>query len=166
MPTYLFFRLSALRAQLLPVVLSLLALIAAPATLAAPGAAVPAGTAADAPQLRLDDLTLLAVGAADRRAVIKRQNSPAVTLTVGQTVPGTAAVLTEVQGDRVLLIAPDPSGNGLQRIWMFRSVGGAPARIERFRTHIDSVAVKEAPSIVVKPLSGNAAASSFAPRTK
>jgi hypothetical protein len=64
-------------------------------------AAEAAATAAD--NVRLEDLTVMAVGALDGRAVLKGADGKLQVLKVGDTIPGTHAVLSQVLADKIVV---------------------------------------------------------------
>jgi hypothetical protein len=64
---------------------------------------VPILVAAAADNVRLEDLTVMAVGALDGRAVLKGADGKLQVVKVGDTIPGTHAVLSQVLADKIVV---------------------------------------------------------------
>jgi hypothetical protein len=64
-------------------------------------AAAPATTAAN--PVRLEDLTVMAVGALDGRAVLKGPDGKLQVVKVGDTIPGTHGVVSQVLADKIVV---------------------------------------------------------------
>jgi hypothetical protein len=122
--------------------LTAIPLLAAAAT--APTAAAPTPTAAPsataANTVRLEDLTVMALGALDGRAVLKTPDGKLQVLKVGDTIPGTHAVLSQVLANKIVvqetIVGPDKAAK-TQTVWISKSTQpGAKSAVQR----MDSVA--------------------------
>ena len=95
--------------------------------------------------IALDTVELLALSQADGRAVFAFPDKQMVVVTVGDPVPRTRAVLTEVMPDKVALDEAGAAGAVPQLVWMHKGQGAAAGRIERFKTKVAPVPVAPAP---------------------
>lgn len=101
---------------------------------APPAAAPVAGGAAPiaAPALQLEQLKLLALAPLDGRAVLLLPTKQMLVLKVGDTVPGTRAVLTQVLADKLVFEEAPQGAAGKQLVWMHKSPANQAAKVERF----------------------------------
>lgn len=82
--------------------------------------------------VHLENLKLLALGANDGRIVLLFPDKKMVALHVGETVPGTHAVLTSVLVDKAVFDEVTSPAQGKQTVWMWKGGEGSPARLQRF----------------------------------
>jgi hypothetical protein len=95
---------------------------------------IPLCTAA-AEAVRLEDLTVMALGALDGRAVLKGGDGKMQVVKVGDTIPGTHAVVTQVLGDKIVVQDPvvgaDKSAK-TQTVWISKpSQPGGKSTVQR-----------------------------------
>lgn len=85
---------------------------------------------------QLDELALLAVSPTDGKGAIRLSTGELRVVKVGDTIPGTQAVLRQVLPDRLVLIesvADDQSGEpaSKRRVWLFKAKGpGQKSRVQ------------------------------------
>lgn len=82
--------------------------------------------------ITLDSIKLLALSATDGTAVLVFQTKKTTTVRVGETIPGTLAVVTQVLPDKIILDDARSATLGRQIIWMHKSNGASSSKIERF----------------------------------
>lgn len=92
--------------------------------------------AADA--VRLEDLTVMALGALDGRAVLKGGDGKMLVVKVGDTIPGTKAVLAQVLADKIVVqdtvVGADKSAK-TQTIWISKpSQPGGKSMVQRLES--------------------------------
>ena len=118
----------------------LLAAAATAATAPTAAAPTPAPAATAANTVRLEDLTVMALGALDGRAVLKTPDGKLQVLKVGDTIPGTHAVISQVLANKIVvtdtIVGPDKAAK-TQTVWISKSTQpGAKSAVQR----MDSVA--------------------------
>jgi hypothetical protein len=95
-------------------------LVAAAAAAPAPAPAAASATAAGN-NVRVEDLTVMALGALDGRAVLKGPDGKLQVVKVGDTIPGTHAVVSQVLADKIALkdtiVGPDKAPK-TQTVWI------------------------------------------------
>jgi hypothetical protein len=106
-----------------------------------------AGKTEQAPSLRLEQFSLLALSLTERRAVLSKPDKQMLVLKTGDTVPGTTAVLSQVLPDKLVFDETPAGGQGKQVVWMYKTAPGTPARLERF-----SVLAPVTPAPVTQPV--------------
>ena len=82
-----------------------------------------AGSADAADTALLDDVTVLALGALDGRAVVKTSDGKMHVLKVGDAIPGTSATLTQVHTDKLVVeetIAREGAEPARQTVWIHK----------------------------------------------
>jgi hypothetical protein len=106
-------------------------------------AAAPAGAA------RLEDLTVMALGAVDGRAVLKTGDGKMQVLKTGDSIPGTQAVITQVLPDRLVVeetVVGSDRKPRKQEVWISKPAQpGGRSTVQRLET--------EAPAIPPTPTS-------------
>lgn len=98
-----------------------------------------------APSAQLEDFSLLALGPNDGRAVLQFADKKLATLAIGDTVPGTRAVIAQVMVDKLVLEEVMPGVSGRQMVWMFKSGAGDKARVQRFSSFTAPTLVQQPP---------------------
>ena len=81
----------------------------------------------------LEDITIMALGPLDGRAVVKTAQGKMQVLKVGDNVPGSQAVVKQVLTDRLVVEAKDESQPGRKiTVWIYKpKKPGAKSRIQR-----------------------------------
>jgi hypothetical protein len=90
--------------------------------------------ASAASQGRLEDLTVLALGALEGRAVVKTPDGKMQVLKVGDTIANTQAVVTQVLGDKIVVEEPVTAGGQTKRqvTWISKATKpGAKSVVQR-----------------------------------
>ena len=94
--------------------------------------------AALADATKLEDLTIMAVGPMDGRAVVKGADGKLKVLKLGDTLPGTNAKLTQVLADKLVVeetVGKKGQPPVKQTAWIYKpSKPGAKTRVQRFDT--------------------------------
>ncbi|HVQ14301.1 MAG TPA: hypothetical protein VMS40_11955 [Vicinamibacterales bacterium] len=115
---------------------------------------------------RLEDLTVMALGAVDGRAVLKSTDGKMQVLKTGDEIPGTQAVITQVLPDRLIVeetvVGPDKKQRK-QVVWI--SKPGAPggrSSVQRLEaeappTPVSAAGISGAQKIDAAPASAPAA---------
>lgn len=107
-------------------------------------------------EVRLESLKLLALGPNDGRVVIQFPDKKMLVLHVGETVPGTHAVLTEVLTDKAVFDEAAAPSQGKQAVWMWKGSANAPGRIQRFASSSQQNVSQHAPAEKFVALPANA----------
>ena len=113
--------------------------------------------------VELEQIKVLALSQADSRAVLVFPDKQMVTLTIGQALPRTHAVLTQVMPDKIVLEVA-AAGQARQLVWMSRGQGSGPDRIQRFSAASVQQQSHAAPQIAVLNPAQPGAAKPAAPR--
>ena len=120
--------------------LALLPILAAAAakpagTAAAAAAATPAPAATAASNVKLEDLTVMALGALDGRAVLKGPDGKLQVLKVGDTIAGTHAVVSQVLADKVIVkdtVLGADKAPKTQTVWISKATqAGGKSSVQR-----------------------------------
>ena len=84
----------------------------------------------------LDELTVMALGPLDGRAVIKTGDEKMHVLKIGDAIPGTQAVIQQVLTDKVVVeetVENKDASAKRQAIWVFKPTkAGEKSRVQRF----------------------------------
>jgi hypothetical protein len=87
---------------------------------------------------RLEDLTVMALGAVDGRAVVKLADGKMQVLKTGDEIPGTKAVITQVLADRLIVEETTVGANKeaqKQTVWISRPAEpGGRSTVQRLLT--------------------------------
>ena len=107
--------------------------VAAPAPAPAPAPA--AGPATAANNVRLEDLSVMALGALDGRAVLKGVDGKLQVVKVGDTIPGTHAVVSQVLADKIVvkdtIVGADKTPK-TQTVWISKATrAGGKSAVQR-----------------------------------
>ena len=85
--------------------------------------------------ITLEQLTVMALGPLDGRAVVKLPNGKMKVLKIGETIPGTQATVQQVLSDKLVveeIIKKKGSPPVKQTVWIHKaSKPGAPSRVQR-----------------------------------
>lgn len=99
----------------------------------------------------LDDLTVMALGPLDGRAVIKTGDEKMHVLKIGDAIPGTQAVIQQVLTDKVVVeeaVENKDASAKRQAIWIFKPTkAGEKSRVQRFDSQGPPKPVIQAPVI-------------------
>ena len=91
---------------------------------------------AHADTTKLENLTIMAVGPMDGRAVVKGADGKLKVLKLGDTLPGTSAKLTQVLADKLVVeetVGKKGQPPVKQTVWIYKpSKPGAKTRVQRF----------------------------------
>lgn len=84
----------------------------------------------------LDELTVMALGPLDGRAVIKTGDEKMHVLKIGDAIPGTQAIIQQVLTDKVVVeetVENKDASAKRQAIWIFKPTkAGEKSRVQRF----------------------------------
>lgn len=104
---------------------------------------------------RLEDLNVMALGPVDGRAVVKTADGKMQVLKIGDSVPGTKAVVTQVLTDKLVVeetIEKKDEPPVKQTVWIYKAAkAGEKSQIQRLDRQGPPKAVVERP-MLSKPL--------------
>lgn len=104
---------------------------------------------------RLEDLNVIALGPVDGRAVVKTTDGKMLVLKIGDSVPGTKAVVTQVLTDKLVVeetIEKKDEPPVKQTVWIYKATkAGEKSQIQRLDRQGPPQAVVEKP-MLNKPL--------------
>ncbi len=104
---------------------------------------------------RLEDLNVMALGPVDGRAVVKTADGKMQVLKIGDSVPGTKAVVTQVLTDKLVVeetIEKKDEPPVKQTVWIYKAAkAGEKSQIQRLDRQGPPKAVLEKP-VMSKPL--------------
>jgi type II secretory pathway component PulC len=112
---------------------------------------MPLASFAAAETTRLEDLSVMALGAVDGRAVVKTTDNKMQVVKVGETIPGTQAVLTQVLNDKLVVedtLVGDDKKTRKQTAWVFKAPNGDKSRVQRLETEAPKPQVLTTPGNV------------------
>lgn len=99
----------------------------------------------------LDELTVMALGPLDGRAVIKTGDEKMHVLKIGDAIPGTQAIIQQVLTDKVVVeetVENKDASAKRQAIWIFKPTkAGEKSRVQRFDSQGPPKPVIQAPVI-------------------
>ena len=104
-----------------------------------------------APGWAPENLRLMALAPADGRAVLQTPDHALHTVGVGETLPGTAAVVRKVLPAMLVLEVPGERDAGPQQIWMFRYAGAQTPPMRHFSRSAPPVLVQAPPRVMRVP---------------
>mgnify|MGYP001558690571 CR=1 FL=1 len=104
---------------------------------------------------RLEDLNVMALGPVDGRAVVKTADGKMLVLKIGDSVPGTKAVVTQVLTDKLVVeetIEKKDEPPVKQTVWIYKATkAGEKSQVQRLDRQGPPKAVLEKP-VLSKPL--------------
>lgn len=104
---------------------------------------------------RLEDLSVMALGPVDGRAVVKTADGKMQVLKIGDSVPGTKAVVTQVLTDKLVVeetIEKKDEPPVKQTVWIYKATkAGEKSQVQRLDRQGPPKAVVEKP-MLSKPL--------------
>jgi hypothetical protein len=85
----------------------------------------------------LDNLSVMALGAVDGRAVVKMPDGKMQVLKVGDTIPGTQAVISQVLNDKLVVedtVTTKDKPTTKQVVWIQKAKAGEKSAVQRFES--------------------------------
>jgi len=96
----------------------------------------------------LDSISIMALGALDGRAVVKTADNKMHVLKLGDTLPGTKAVITQILGDKLVVEdAVDADGVARQQtVWISKGTGAdGKSVVQRLNSEADPRVMNDHP---------------------